>query len=188
MKFSRSDSLPEILIIQPQILNDHRGFFFEAFQTKRYREIGIQETFVQDNVSRSVKNTLRGLHYQLKSPQGKLVGVTSGVVYDVVVDIRQNSPTFGKWAGFELNAIDFMQLYIPAGFAHGFCVLSESADFYYKCTDYYVATDEFGILWNDAGLGISWPLLQPPILSCKDQNYLTLDHIDKQHLPRYQKK
>src|SRR5438093_3385784 len=133
MQHLHNNKFKEIILIQPKVFHDDRGCFFETFQTKRYQEIGINELFVQDNYSVSIKNTIRGIHYQLNYPQGKLVGVTSGTVFDVVVDIRQNSPTFGEWASFELDAESYAQVYIPPGFAHGFCVLSDSASFYYKC-------------------------------------------------------
>lgn len=176
MKFTRHKILPEIILIEPSVFADERGYFFESFQANRYRDAGIKEIFVQDNMSHSKQNTLRGLHYQAKFPQGKLVGVTAGMVFDVIVDIRKSSPTFRRWIGIELTAEPnrCQQIYIPPGFAHGFYVLSDSADFYYKCTDYYVAGDDCGIIWNDPSIGIKWPLLsdrEPPLLSAKDQRY-----------------
>lgn len=187
MKFTHSEILPDVIIIEPTLYKDSRGHFFEGFQAKRYQEAGIQEQFVQDNYSRSVKNTIRGLHYQLNYPQGKLVGVTAGKVCDVIVDIRQGSPTFGKWIGVELSDENAKQVYIPKGFAHGFCVLSETADFYYKCTDYYVAHDDYGVAWNDADIRIQWPVDGSPILSIKDKTYHGLNHISPEKLPKYQK-
>lgn len=149
--------IPDVLLIEPDLFGDERGFFMESWHADKYRALGIDATFVQDNHSRSRRGVLRGLHYQLKHPQGKLVRVISGSVYDVAVDIRHGSPTYGKWVGVELNAQDYKQLYVPPGFAHGFCTLSESADFLYKCTDFYAPEDEYGIIWNDPDVGIEWP-------------------------------
>jgi dTDP-4-dehydrorhamnose 3,5-epimerase len=185
MKFTRSKVLPDVIMIEPSIYKDSRGYFFEGFQARRYQEIGIKETFVQDNYSRSVKNTLRGLHYQLDNPQGKLVGVTAGRVFDVIVDIRQGSPTFGQWIGVELSDDNARQVYIPKGYAHGFCVLSETADFYYKCTDYYVPNDDYGIKWNDSRINIEWPIKGVPIVSAKDDNYGSLLNVKGDQLPKY---
>lgn len=183
MKFMRHNLIPDIILFHPQKFADDRGYFFESYQDKRYREAGIRETFVQDNMSHSKKNTLRGLHYQLKFPQGKLVGVTRGKVYDVIVDIRKNSPTFGKWASFELSSENCMQVYIPPGFAHGFYVLSDSADFYYKCTEYYAVNDECGIIWNDKTIGITWPLQGEPLISKKDLNHPAFSQLAPDLLP-----
>lgn len=185
MKFTRNDVLPDVIVIEPSVYKDSRGYFFEGFQAKRYHDIGIQESFVQDNYSRSVRGTLRGLHYQLNHPQGKLVGVTAGKVFDVIVDIRYASPTFGLWTGIELSDENARQVYIPQGFAHGFCVLSELADFYYKCTDYYRPDDDYGIAWNDTLINIEWPVHGSPIVSAKDQAYLSLDAISHDKLPKY---
>lgn len=176
--------LPDVFIFEPKIFEDHRGYFFESFQSARYAEKGIQTTFVQDNFSRSNKNVLRGLHYQLIKPQGKLVWVTRGAVFDVAVDIRQGSPKFGHWVGVMLNDQNHWQLYIPPGFAHGFCVLSDSADFAYKVTDYYVPQSEHGISWQDRHLGIEWPI-SSPTLSEKDAAFPDLAEIDPAHLPVY---
>ena len=162
-------ALPGLLEIEPNAFGDQRGFFFESYQRDRYRESGIVVEFVQDNVSRSCRGTLRGLHYQLTRPQGKLVCVTRGEVYDVAVDLRRKSPTFGRWFGTFLNDDNHKQLYIPPGFAHGFAVTSESADFCYKCTDFYVPSDERTLLWNDPDVGIAWPAMEVQILSTKDQ-------------------
>ena len=151
-------ALPEVLIIEPKVYGDARGFFAETYHEQRYREHGLDVRFVQDNQSRSRYGVLRGLHYQLTQPQGKLVRVSSGRVFDVAVDIRRDSPSFGRWIGIELDAESQRQMYIPPGFAHGFCVLSDSADFNYKCTDYYHPESEHGIAWNDPALGIEWPL------------------------------
>lgn len=159
--------LPGVLIVEPKVFGDDRGFFYESFQAQRYADAGIRGTFVQDNVSRSVKGTLRGLHFQEPNAQGKLVQVLAGAVYDVAVDVRKGSPTFGRWVGVELSADNKRQLWVPPGFAHGFCVTSESADFMYKCTDYYSPQSERSILWNDPDLAIPWPV-SAPLLSSKD--------------------
>jgi dTDP-4-dehydrorhamnose 3,5-epimerase len=160
--------IPGVLIIEPKVFGDERGFFLETFHAKRYAEAGIPGPFVQDNYSRSVKGTLRGLHFQEPQPQGKLVQVVSGAVFDVVVDIRKGSPTFGKWVGVELSSENKRQFWVPPGFAHGFYVLSESADFQYKCTALYAPENDRGIAWNDPQLAISWPLTGEPKLSAKD--------------------
>ncbi len=167
-----------LVLIEPKSFGDSRGFFFESYQRDRYREAGIGETFVQDNVSRSRKGTLRGLHYQMVQPQGKLVYVTRGEVFDVAVDIRRSSPTFGRWFGATLNDENHRQLYVPPGFAHGFCVTSESADFCYKCTDFYLPSHERTLLWNDPAIGIIWPELENFILSEKDQKGLLLANAE----------
>ena len=167
-----------LVLIEPKSFGDSRGFFFESYQRDRYREAGIGESFVQDNVSRSRKGTLRGLHYQMVQPQGKLVYVTRGEVFDVAVDIRRSSPTFGRWFGATLNDENHRQLYVPPGFAHGFCVTSETADFCYKCTDFYLPSHERTLLWNDPAIGISWPELENFILSEKDQKGLLLANAE----------
>jgi len=172
--------LPGLLIIEPHVFVDNRGHFYETFQRKRYEECGIP-TFVQDNVSHSKQNVLRGLHYQLPHSQGKLVYVTRGSVWDVAVDIRVHSNTFGQWYGIQLSQDNHVQVYIPPGFAHGFCVTSDEADFHYKCTDYYLPEAEHGISWNDARLNISWPV-QHPILSAKDEMYPSLHEIAHEKL------
>jgi dTDP-4-dehydrorhamnose 3,5-epimerase len=156
------------LIVEPVVFGDERGFFLESFNEREMRSIGIDAHFVQDNHSRSQYNVLRGLHYQIKQPQGKLVRVVSGKVYDVAVDLRRDSPTFGKWAGVELSAENKRMFWLPPGLAHGFVVLSESADFLYKATNYYAQEFERIILWNDPDLAIEWPLTGKPILSSKD--------------------
>lgn len=163
----KETSLPGVLLIEPRVFHDPRGFFFESFQVERYREAGIREPFVQDNLSHSSRGVLRGLHYQLQHPQGKLVSVVMGEVFDVGVDIRQGSPTFGHWFGHILSDQNHCQMYIPPGFAHGFCVLSGTATFTYKCTDFYAAGDEYGIRWDDPSIGIDWPI-DAPVLSEKD--------------------
>lgn len=173
-------ALSGLLIIEPRILSDERGYFYEAFQQERYMNAGIPP-FVQDNFSHSKQNVIRGLHYQLPHAQGKLIWVTRGEVWDVAVDIRKNSPTFGQWFGITLSALHNTQIYIPPGFAHGFCVLSESADVYYKCTDFYTPNMEHGIAWNDKDLDITWPVTHP-ILSNKDEMYPFLAEITEEKL------
>lgn len=176
--------LAGVVIIEPRVLSDARGYFFESFQMLRYQQHGIAAEFVQDNLSYSVKNVVRGLHYQLEHAQGKLVFVTKGKVLDVVVDVRLGSPTFGKSITVELDDVTHRQIYIPPGYAHGFCVLSEMANVLYKCTEYYHPTGEHGIIWNDADLAIAWPLSQP-ILSEKDKNYPSLKQVPPDQLPRF---
>lgn len=161
--------IPDVLIIEPKVFGDDRGFFFESFNQKAFNEAtGLDVTFVQDNHSKSAKNVLRGLHYQVQQPQGKLVRVVQGEVFDVAVDIRKGSPTFGQWVGEILSAENKKQLWIPAGLAHGFLVLSDSAEFLYKTTDYYAPAYERCVAWNDADLGIDWPISDTPLLSAKD--------------------
>ena len=161
--------IPDVFIIEPKVFGDERGFFFESFNARRFAELtGANPEFVQDNHSRSVKGVLRGLHYQIRQPQGKLVRVVAGEVWDVAVDLRRSSPTFGKWVGVTLSAENKRQLWIPEGFAHGFVVLSETAEFLYKTTDYYAPEHERSLLWNDPELGIEWPFDEPPQLSAKD--------------------
>ncbi len=177
--------LPEVLIIEPTVHGDARGFFQETYHADRYAELGIRLPFVQDNHSRSGAGILRGLHYQLKHPQGKLVRVTQGVAFDVAVDIRKGSPNFGRWVGVTLSEENFRQLYVPPGFAHGFCSLSERVDFLYKCTDYYHPEDEQGVLWNDPDLAIAWPEIGSDYrLSDKDQRNRRLCELDAE-LPIY---
>lgn len=175
MKISET-ILPGVLVIEPEIHGDDRGFFLESFQVARYRDAGIDLPFVQDNHSRSQRGVLRGLHFQRTRPQGKLVRVTRGAVYDVAVDINPASPTCGQYVGLELSDVNHKQLWIPPGYAHGFCVLSEVADFEYKCTDFYFPEDEGGLLWNDPDVGISWPIAEPK-LSQKDKNNPTLRQL-----------
>lgn len=180
-----STELPEVLIIEPTVHGDARGFFQETYHADRYAELGIRLPFVQDNHSRSGAGILRGLHYQLKHPQGKLVRVTQGVAFDVAVDIRKGSPNFGRWVGVSLSEENFRQLYVPPGFAHGFCSLSERVDFLYKCTDYYYPEDEQGVLWNDPDLAIAWPEIGSVYrLSDKDQRNRRLCDLDAE-LPIY---
>lgn len=176
-------SLSGLLIIEPDIYKDHRGFFTETYQQRRYAQIGIDKMFVQDNLSRSVKGTLRGLHFQISRPQAKLVQVLEGEVFDVVVDLRRDSSSFGKWEGVHLSEHNMRQLFIPEGFAHGFCVLSETALFSYKCSDFYVPEDEGGLLWSDPDIGIDWPI-KSPMLSTKDQSFSPLKALHSKALPR----
>jgi len=166
MKFTPT-AIPEVVLIEPDVHRDARGFFLESFHQERYAAGGIPGPFVQDNHSHSLKGTLRGLHAQLQRPQGKLVRAVLGEMFDVAVDVRRGSPTFGKWVGVVLSGENFLQLYIPPGFVHGFCVLSERVDVEYKCTDFYVPGDEISLAWNDPAVGIEWPVREP-ILSPKD--------------------
>jgi dTDP-4-dehydrorhamnose 3,5-epimerase len=177
--------LQSVYLVKPQIFVDPRGFFMEIWQTDRYRQAHIPGPFVQDNYSYSTSCVLRGLHYQLKHPQGKLVQVLQGEVFDVAVDIRCGSPTFGHWTGAILSGDNHHQLYIPSGFAHGFCVLSETAHFLYKCTNFYVPGDEYGLRWDDPTLAIEWPVTTP-LLSDKDRHYPTLSTIPREHLPVFE--
>jgi dTDP-4-dehydrorhamnose 3,5-epimerase len=165
--------LPGVIVIAPDVHRDGRGFFLESYHAARYREHGIEGPFVQDNHSRSVARTLRGLHLQLQRPQGKLVRVIEGEIFDVAVDVRIGSPTFGRWTGVSLTAETFEQVYVPPGFAHGFCVLSPIAQVEYKCTDLYDPASEVGIAWNDPAIGIRWPI-DDPLLSARDQGHPTL--------------
>ena len=169
MKFTKT-KIEGLIIIEPRVFGDERGFFLETFQAVRYKqEAGIKLPFVQDNHSRSIKGVLRGLHFQKRKPQGKLVRVVSGEVYDVAVDIRKESATFGEWEGVILSEDNKQQFWVPPGFAHGFVVLSDTADFEYKCTDYYDPSDEGSILWSDPDLDIPWPIANP-VLSTKDES------------------
>jgi dTDP-4-dehydrorhamnose 3,5-epimerase len=162
-------AIPDVVLLEPKVFGDERGFFFESFNHARFEEaVDRRVTFVQDNHSRSARNVLRGLHYQVQQPQGKLVRVVQGEVFDVAVDLRRSSPTFGKWVGAHLSAENKQQLWVPEGFAHGFLVLSESADFLYKTTDYYAPAHERCVAWNDPRVGIEWPLRGAPVLSAKD--------------------
>jgi dTDP-4-dehydrorhamnose 3,5-epimerase len=162
-------TLPGLLILEPKVFGDSRGFFMESFNARTFRELtGLDVDFVQDNHSRSARGVLRGLHYQIQQAQGKLVRVVRGSVFDVAVDLRKSSPTFGKWEGVELSEENQRQLWIPPGFAHGFLVTSESADFLYKTTDYYAPEHERSLLWNDPAVGVEWPLAGEPLLSAKD--------------------
>jgi dTDP-4-dehydrorhamnose 3,5-epimerase len=176
-------ALPGVLVIEPQVFPDTRGFFLESYHAERYAQAGLPERFVQDNHSRSARGTIRGMHYQLRRPQGKLVRVVQGAVFDVAVDIRRGSPTFGKWVGVELSAENKRQLFIPSGFAHGFCALAEASEVEYKCTDYYVPEDQHGVRWDDPTIGIPWPT-DTPMLSDTDRAYSALAPT-REDLPRY---
>ena len=168
-------AIPEVLILEPQVFGDDRGFFFESFNARKVEQLtGVAANFVQDNHSKSAKNVLRGLHYQIRQPQGKLVRVLAGAIYDVVVDLRRSSPFFGRWVGVELSAENRCQLWVPRGFAHGFVVTSETAECAYKTTDYWAPEFERSLLWNDPALAIDWPLSGEPMLSGKDSKGLLL--------------
>lgn len=162
--------IPEVLVVEPDVFEDERGFFMETWQERRFREAGLDAGFVQDNRSRSVRGILRGLHYQIRQPQGKLLSVVRGEVYDVAVDMRRSSPTFGHWVGMSLSDANKLMLWVPPGFAHGFYVVSDTVDFEYKCTDFYAPEQERTVAWDDPDLNIDWPLLagESPILSRKD--------------------
>ena len=175
--------LQGVMIIEPEFFGDQRGYFMEVFQAGRYAEAGINRTFVQDNLSFSVRNTLRGLHYQYPNGQAKLVQTITGEIFDVAVDIRQGSPTFGHWEGAILSAGNRRQLFIPEGFAHGFCVLSETAHFLYKCSEFYSPRDEGGVRWDDPAIAIAWPI-DTPILSERDRQFPPLGQIDTERLPK----
>ena len=178
MNFTET-KLAGVLIIEPKVFGDSRGFFKETFQAERYREAGIEYTFVQDNYSRSQKGVLRGLHCQITKPQGKLVSCPKGAVFDVAVDIDPESTTYGQYVGVELTEDNHKQLWVPPGYAHGFCVLSETADFQYKCTDYYDPSDEGGVIWNDPDVAIEWPITHPS-LSNKDMLLPSLKELTYQ--------
>ena len=182
MKVTETE-LPGVLVIEPRVFADDRGFFLESYNEERFAAAGLPTHFRQDNHSRSRRGVLRGLHYQLDRPQGKLVTCLRGEVFDVAVDIRRGSPTFGRWTSRVLNGDRPEYFWIPPGFAHGFCALSDVADFVYKCTDVFVAADDRGVLWNDPAIGIRWPL-ESPLLSPKDERYAPLDP-DRPDLPLY---
>lgn len=175
-------AIPEVKLVIPDVFGDSRGFFQETYKAEKYRDAGIDAVFIQDNWSRSVKGTLRGLHYQLPNPQDKLVWVVRGEIYDVAVDVRRGSPTFGKWVGAVLSESNHHQFFVPAGFAHGFCVMSDEVDFMYKCSDYYSPKDEKGILWSDPALAIPWPV-RNPVLSKRDSALKPLSEMSPADLP-----
>lgn len=175
--------LPEVLVVTVDVYDDPRGFFVEAYHERKFRELGMRERFVQDNHSRSTKGVLRGLHYQLQNPQGKLVRAVRGEIWDVAVDIRRGSPRFGRWVAVVLSEENKRQLYVPPGFAHGFCVVSEVADVIYKCTDFYAPGDEYGVRWDDPAIGIKWPQTDH-LLSEKDRAYPWLEEMTS-ILPTY---
>jgi dTDP-4-dehydrorhamnose 3,5-epimerase len=174
--------LPGVLVIEPTVFSDDRGFFLETYRADRLASLGISHPFVQANQSRSIRDTLRGLHWQWRRPQAKLVRVVTGTIFDAVVDVRRNSPTFGAWCGVELSAENFRQLYVPIGFAHGFCVLSEHADVEYLCSDYYDPGGEAGLLWSDPNVAVEWPTRRP-LLSGKDAANGLLDPSRPDLLP-----
>lgn len=177
MRYTKT-AIPEVVLLEPTIYGDHRGFFMETWQEQSFHENVANVSFVQDNHSKSTQGILRGLHYQTQNPQGKLVRVTSGSVFDVAVDMRKSSPTFGQWVGFELSEENHRILWVPPGFAHGFYVNSETAEFVYKCTNYYTPEHEHSLLWNDPEVGIEWPLIngETPSLSDKDSKGLTFQN------------
>ena len=175
-----------VCVIEPVVHGDARGYFFESFHAEKYKALGIDARFVQSNVSRSARGVLRGLHYQWPHPQGKLVSVLEGEVYDVAVDIRRGSPTFGRWAAAMLTAGNHRQLWIPEGFAHGFCVVSDAATFMYQCTALYDPAADAGVRWNDAAIGIDWPVAEP-LLSAKDEKSPFLAEVPADKLPVYVK-
>lgn len=178
MKITRL-AIPDVLRIEPRVFGDERGFFYESFHQARFEDVaGRKVNFVQDNHSKSTHNVLRGLHYQINQPQGKLVRVVAGSVFDVAVDLRRSSPTFGQWVGETLSSENKVQLWVPEGFAHGFIVLSESAEFVYKTTDYYAPEHERCIIWNDKDLAITWPVLSQPLVSAKDDKGSALASAD----------
>ena len=174
--------IPDVKIVAPKVFPDERGHFLETYQRQRYDAAGISRAFVQDNLSVSVRGTLRGLHFQIRRPQAKLIHVISGAIYDVAVDLRPDSPTFKKWVGITLTGEDHRQMFIPEGFAHGFCVTSEEAFFSYKCTDYYAPEDEGGLHWSDPDIGVRWPL-DAPIISGKDAGLPMLSQLAPAQLP-----
>jgi dTDP-4-dehydrorhamnose 3,5-epimerase len=180
-------SLPGVFLLEPQVFGDARGFFMETYSARQFADFGITTNFVQDNHSRSSKGVLRGLHYQLKNPQSKLCRVVSGSVFDVAVDIRPGSPTFGRWIGAVLSAENKRQIFVPRGFAHGFLTLEDGTEFLYKCDDFYTPGDEYGIRWNDDAIGIEWPFeqfgIETPLLSGKDEITPLLRECERQQLP-----
>mgnify|MGYP003589819198 CR=1 FL=1 len=178
-------SIPGVWVFTPEVFGDARGFFLQTYQARQYAAAGLNRVFVQDNLSRSRRDTIRGLHYQLRHPQGKLVSVLRGAVLDVAVDIRRGSPTFGRFEAVELSEENRRQFFIPEGFAHGFRVLSESADFHYKCTDFYAPGDEYGVLWSDPDLGIPWGDAASPVVSAKDLALPRLAAVPPELLPEY---
>jgi len=175
---------PGVLILEPKVFPDDRGYFLETWNVKRYEQAGITGPFVQDNISFSNEGILRGLHFQHPQAQGKLIQILSGEVVDVIVDIRIGSPTYGQWLGEVLSETNHRQIYVPPGFAHGYCVTSKTALFSYKCTDFYNTVTEHGIIWNDPDIGIEWPIADP-ILSAKDKSYLRLKDLRPEYLPQF---
>jgi dTDP-4-dehydrorhamnose 3,5-epimerase len=186
VKFTKT-TFPDVLLVEPDVFKDTRGFFMETYNQREYTKAGIDQVFVQDNYSHSKHGILRGLHYQLKNAQGKLVFVITGEIFDIVVDIRIGSPSFGQWFGTHLSAENRRQIFVPGGYAHGFIVLSESVDVIYKCTDFYTPGDEYGIFWADPTIGIDWPV-KNPILSDKDSKNPKLREIPEELLPAFHSK
>ena len=184
MNVTRAE-IADVLLIEPRIFGDERGYFLETWSSQRYADAGLPAMFVQDNLSRSARGVLRGLHLQHPYGQGKLVQVIEGEVFDVAVDLRVGSRTFGKWVGFTMTGASKRQIYIPPGFAHGFCVTSENAIFSYKCTELYRPEAELGVRWDDPGVGVAWPLATSPTLSAKDSAFPLLRDIPESKLPRY---
>lgn len=181
MKVTRT-AIPDVMLLEPRVFGDERGFFLESYNRRAFREAaGLDPEFVQDNHSRSVRNVLRGLHYQIRQPQGKLVRATVGSIWDVAVDLRRSSPTFGRWVGFTLDAVSHRMAWIPPGFAHGFLVTSEVAEVQYKTTDYYAPEHERSLLWSDRAVGIDWPLDGNPVLSAKDDAGVRLSDAEAFH-------
>ena len=179
-------ALPEVFLIEPEVHGDDRGWFFESYRRDKLAGLGIEGEFVQDNHSKSSRGVLRGLHFQLGKPQGKLIRVVEGEIFDVAVDVRRGSPRYGKWAGAKLTGESKRMMYVPAGFAHGFTVMSETAEIIYKCTDYYAPEEERGVLWSDPAIGIEWPMSgTKPVLSAKDRAYTPLSEIDPSDLPEF---
>ena len=178
----KTTTLEGIVIIESEVFDDSRGYFMETYHADRYYNAGVQASFVQDNLSFSTKGTLRGLHFQIRRPQAKLVQAVTGEIFDVVVDIRPGSKTFGQWSGIRLSAHNKRQVFIPAGFAHGFCVLSQTAHFLYKCSEFYNPEDEGGIIWSDPSIGIQWPIGEPSI-SEKDRRFPSLSELSPDQLP-----
>jgi dTDP-4-dehydrorhamnose 3,5-epimerase len=173
-------AIPDVVLIEPAVHGDHRGFFMETWHAAKFREAGLDLAFVQDNHSGSVRKTIRGLHYQIERPQGKLVRAVAGEIFDVAVDLRRSSPTYGRWVGNTLSAASRLQLWIPPGFAHGFYVTGDGAEVVYKCTDFYSAEQEFTLRWNDPAIAISWPLgSDPPLVSAKDAAGLSFQALPK---------
>ena len=184
MEFEPTE-IPDVVLIRPRVFGDPRGFFFESWEERKFAAAGLGVKFVQDNHSRSVRHTLRGLHYQIRQPQGKLVRVTKGEVFDVAVDVRRSSPRFGQWVGRVLSDTNHCMLWIPPGFAHGYLALSDEIDFLYKCSDFYDPANEHGIVWNDPDINIAWGIADP-MLSEKDRHFMPLAEIPRQFLPQYQ--
>ena len=176
---------PGFILIKPRVFADSRGFFLETHSQRKYETAGISKVFVQDNQSHSIRGAVRGMHYQLHHPQAKLIYVANGEIFDAVVDIRLGSPTFGQWGGVILSSLNKRQVFVPEGFAHGFCVTSDTADVIYKCSDLYQPGDEYGILWNDSSVGINWPLPGDPVLSEKDAQNPRLEDMPQDLLPKY---